>query len=186
MKHLTKEQKMKLIDLNNKKIPTYKLVKTSVAIRKTLNKQKTKEKLEYQKKNKIRLKKETKQRLEKFAKELNDNLPPSEKWFWKHYNKYEEKNDVKNQPWGYFIYDVLNHKFKYAIEIDGKSHDLKHQKKRDHAKNEWVLRHGYVMIRIQAYSLNCFKKAIKALEKLKGKRHLELSKSAVTNLFELN
>lgn len=80
-------------------------------------------KIRFTKHNKEIAKNNRKAKLTKFAIELNANLPRSEKWFWKHYQRFSVPKDIKNGPWGYYIFDIINHEYRYAIEVDGKSHE---------------------------------------------------------------
>jgi very-short-patch-repair endonuclease len=110
-----------------------------------------------------------KARLARFSIELNQSLPKSEVWFWKVYKQHQDKHDLKNGYWGPFIYDILNHKHKYAVEIDGSYHDSPVQKLRDEQKNEFARKQNYLLLRVKAYDLADAKSAIEFLLKYRNK-----------------
>lgn len=146
--------------------------KMSKQFKKKLREKKEEEAYKFYRKNKKELKKVRNRRLAKFANQLNQDLPPSEKWFWHHYKKHKHINDIANRPWGPFIYDVFNSTLKYVIEIDGESHNSDNQKQRDSAKNDFAIRNGFLILRIEAYSGIAFKRALSALNKYRyNKNH---------------
>lgn len=106
--------------------------------------------------------------LEMNAHLLNNNLPKSEVWFWKLFEPYKTEFDKPNIPIVRFIYDVVNFKLKYAIEIDGSSHDNFEQKAIDKQKNIVAKKSGFKMIRIKAYDQSSFDKALRIIKSIKG------------------
>jgi hypothetical protein len=65
-----------------------------------------------------------KNRIDRFALKLRMNTPKSELWFqefWKA-NGLEIPSDEYNVRWCRRIPDLVNHKYKYVIEIDGTIH----------------------------------------------------------------
>lgn len=117
--------------------------------------------------------------LAKFASDLNKKLPKSEEWFLQLYApfrcslefsrdkhnlnaRYNERlKDKFNEPFQGFIPDVINHAYRYIIEVDGSIHNLEHIKIKDRAKESLYKYTGYKVFRIKAYDLsswNNFKK----------------------------
>lgn len=96
--------------------------------------------------------------LEKRAKYLNIYMPPSERWFWQNWEErgFKHPNDKPNVPKKFYIFDVLNEKFKYAIEIDGSYHDIPAQIKRDNSKTLFLYKKGYKCFRIKAFDKQDF------------------------------
>lgn len=101
-----------------------------------------------------RRKKRSAKRKQKFADKLNENLPESEKWFWAEWERIGMKHgeDQANEILCGFIPDVLNHKYKYVIEVDGLIHIKKKIKKRDEIKNEVFSKNGFSVFRLEAYN----------------------------------
>lgn len=107
-------------------------------------------------------------RLRKLAEIQKDLSWASERWF---FDKYKETNnhmtsDRFNEPFGPWIPDVINHHYKYVIEIDGSIHRRKDVKKRDQRKNRWFADRGYSVIRISAFDNKSFKNGMKRLNKI--------------------
>jgi very-short-patch-repair endonuclease len=94
--------------------------------------------------------KERKKRLKEFALKLESNLPKSERWFRKLWetNNFRDAYDRYNHPWCRRIPDLVNHKYRYIIEIDGSYHDLESQKTIDAKKDRFF--------RIKAYNIQMF------------------------------
>lgn len=86
--------------------------------------------------------------------ELESCLPRSERWFrdfWES-NGLKDKDDEYNAVWCRRIPDLVNHKFKYVIEIDGSIHNKKHQKRVDAKKDRFYDNNKYQVFRVQAFS----------------------------------
>jgi very-short-patch-repair endonuclease len=83
---------------------------------------------------------------------LKKNLPRSERWFWKRWRQTEFYNefDMSNEPFLEFIPDVINHKYKYIIEVNGKAHENRAQIKRDIFKKALYKKNGYKVFSIKA------------------------------------
>lgn len=94
--------------------------------------------------------------LKRCSASLNSNLPPSERWFHKHWSAQglASDNDELNRPWLGSIPDVVNHKERYVIEVDGKSHDSIAQKEIDAKKDTKFTTNGYAVFRVRAYDIN--------------------------------
>ena len=98
------------------------------------------------------------------AAKLRKNKPKSEIWFM---NKLKEvcfpnvlpigkSNQVFNNR---YIPDILNHKLKFIVEIDGSVHNLESVKEKDSKKNTYYMRRHYQVIRVRAYDDESFFKA---------------------------
>jgi very-short-patch-repair endonuclease len=111
-------------------------------------------------------KEERKKSLLEFASKLARNLPKSEKWFFEAFKKSgfprlnsNNQRRVKALRIGKsnkvfqnkYIPDLVNHKLKYIIEIDGSVHQLEEVKRKDERKTRYYMKRGYTVIRIQAY-----------------------------------
>lgn len=94
------------------------------------------------------------------AKRLESNLPKSEQWFRALWRKdgMELPSDKYNQPWCRRIPDLVNHSFKYVIEIDGSIHESKEQKKVDASKDRFYEASGYLIVRVKAYDMESYSK----------------------------
>lgn len=90
----------------------------------------------------------------KYAQSLNRNMPASEVWFWRKWSELglQHEDDKPNVVVGTKIVDVLNLHFKYAIEIDGSYHDRPEQKIKDAKKDIQIIRAGFYVVRVRAYS----------------------------------
>jgi very-short-patch-repair endonuclease len=106
-----------------------------------------------------------KQKLFNTAKELRTNLPRSEVWFHEIYKNHKHNADLYNVVFKGFIPDVINHVFKYIIEIDGSSHDTPERQIKDKNRDKHFLSLGYVTYRIQAYNQGGFDKAMQLVVK---------------------
>lgn len=84
--------------------------------------------------------------LKHFARKLNENLPKSEQWFNAHWPRlpYERSN----VPFGFYIPDIINRKWKYIIEVDGSFHTRADQIKRDAKKDAFYKMNGYAVYRV--------------------------------------
>lgn len=87
------------------------------------------------------------------SKELNENLPESERWFWREWKQsgLEHKDDLPNAVLHKYIPDVMNNTFKYVIEIDGDSHENNRSKNRDTKKDRFYKKRGFTVFRLKAY-----------------------------------
>ena len=124
--------------------------------------------------------------LKRRGKELNSNLPRSERWFNKLYVTYKVSSDEFNKPKHTFIPDVINETYKYIIEVDGSIHDTEEVKLKDQKKNEVFTRYGYTVIRVKAYSQVSFKDAMNTVIKLRGPHYSPakiLSKAEIKKLY---
>lgn len=102
-----------------------------------------------------------KSRLIKFAKALEINLPKSEQWFRSLYTP--RRGDLFNEPYGFYIPDVINKRDLYIIEIDGSIHDLDEVKYKDFKKEQYYKSMYYKVFRVKAYDLKSFETFLKDL-----------------------
>lgn len=102
-------------------------------------------------------------KLSEFALGLEINTPKSEIWFYNLYKK--SPNDKFNCPFGPYIPDVINHFFKYVIEIDGSIHDRNDIKAKDKIKENFYRSKGYEVYRIKAFNLASFNEAMEKLSR---------------------
>ena len=66
----------------------------------------------------------------RFAEQLRTKITPSEKELWEFLKQKPHGYKFRRQhPFSKYILDFYCHKIKLAIEIDGKYHDLREQKK---------------------------------------------------------
>lgn len=116
--------------------------------------------------------------LRKRANILKYKQYPSDVWLYKQFYKYLDKNDLFNEPIGFYIADLINHKFKYVIECDGISHNTKIRKKKDNRKDRFLIKNGYVVFRVKHNDLNGLLLIIdkilniRKLYHIKNRRHL--------------
>ena len=136
-----------------------------------------------------KLSKKRKKKLEKqlssYCKKFLKKQPKAEKWFWKLWKELEvyDKNDYSNLPFGFFIPDVINHKYKYIIEIDEEFHRTdKQQIKRDHIKDYFYEKQGFTSFRIIAYDQNSFNEVKNGIEKLRIEYELNFIKKQVVEV----
>lgn len=130
------------------------------------------EKKQEKKSNKFKSHKRIRQDVVKrLARELNENLPRSEKWFQKLWAEHKHHNDVYNYAYkGIYIPDVINKQYKYIIEIDGSIHDKHQQKKKDLKRDQYFEKEGYITFRITAYDRIQFDKLVKAIVEYRNKQ----------------
>lgn len=102
------------------------------------------------------------------ARNLNENPPKSEVWFWSLYEDYASEKDERNSPFLGKIPDILNKKFKYILEIDGSFHESEEQKQKDRLKDKLFSQNGYVVIRVEAFNLESFNQALRKVKILRG------------------
>jgi very-short-patch-repair endonuclease len=88
--------------------------------------------------------------LKQYAKELNANLPNSERWFLEHYTPHPK--DRFNRPFGPYIPDIINKQYRYIIEIDGSIHDAPQVKLRDVIKTKYYQDNFFKVFRVKAYN----------------------------------
>lgn len=95
---------------------------------------------------------------ELFAKNLRENLPKSEIWFWEEWDKAGMRDcaDLSNEIVNGFIPDVVNRRFNYIIEIDGDIHNRSKVKRRDFYKNKVFEKNGYNVFRVEAFNYDHF------------------------------
>lgn len=93
-----------------------------------------------------------------YAADLRNNLPESEKWFWREWEAagMKDPDDKCNEVFARFIPDVVNEKFKYVIEVDGSIHQKKEVKKRDEKKDKAFSSRGFEVFRVEAYDYEQF------------------------------
>lgn len=108
--------------------------------------------------------------IEEKAKELNKELPRSEKWFREKIKDewfYRKMGFEFNKPmFGRFIYDLFSTKYRLCIEVDGSAHDNPTQQQKDAFKTELTISKGFSIIRVQAYNDESYAAAIRLIEKL--------------------
>ena len=87
------------------------------------------------------------------AKELQQNTPKSEQWFQREWKRLEMEHeaDQYNTVFERFIPDVVNHVYRYAIEVDGSIHNRKDVRRNDLRKNGFFQRKGYELFRLKAF-----------------------------------
>ncbi len=118
------------------------------------------------------------------AKELNNNLPKSEVWFWEQWDKLGMLCDKerRNKPFAGFIPDVICRDYRYIIEIDGSYHDRPDQIKRDEEKNKVFNSFGYRVFRLKPYNekeLLSLSVEIKAIRELGSKRKVRRTAESI-------
>lgn len=128
----------------------------------------------YPKKRKKNFKRSSKKsRIERFAEKLEKNLCASEKWFrakWVGLFEQDELNifnDSYNRVLGNRIPDLINHGYKYIIEIDGSIHDLPSVKYKDALKDFYYRQRGYKVFRVKAYDEASFEAALQAVTEIR-------------------
>lgn len=102
--------------------------------------------------------------IKEFANTLE--LANSEKWFTANYKR--DEWDKLNSPFGRYIPDILNPKYKYIIEIDGSIHNLEGVKAKDKLKNSYYENEGYRYIRVKAYDKVSLERCLVILNELRG------------------
>ena len=114
-------------------------------------------------------KKEWKEQIKKFASNLETNIPKSEQWFRSLYEKhYKCDSDIYNAVfYSTYISDVLNHKYRYIIEIDGDIHNELFQMKKDVKKDIFYRNKKYKCFRIKAYNIDQYINVLKEIQKIR-------------------
>lgn len=107
-------------------------------------------------------------RLQILANTLNDKLPRSERWFQRLWSAHQHLFDLYNKPYGPYIPDVINLKYRYVIEIDGNIHDLPSIKLKDELKDYYFKKRGFTVFRIKAYDLKQFEETLKLVEQIRA------------------
>lgn len=104
------------------------------------------------------------------AKQLNDNLPASEKWFHEKFRNTEQNkimNFKSNQIFrSLYICDLISIKYKTIIEIDGSFHELPQQKLKDEIKDRKYLEAKFNIIRVKYEDEFSFDACLKKLTKI--------------------
>lgn len=77
------------------------------------------------------------------------------------------KSDKSNVTFMGFIPDVINHRYRYIIEIDGSYHLKPEQAQRDKLKDDVFRRSGYKVFRLKAYSDACFQHLVQNVKRLR-------------------
>ena len=84
----------------------------------------------------------------RFAEQLRAKMTPAEKVLWEFLKQKPHGFKFRRQhPFSKYILDFYCHKIKLAIEIDGKYHDLRQQKKLDEIRTTEINRLGLTEIR---------------------------------------
>lgn len=120
--------------------------------------------------------------ISKFAKDLRNNPPASEIWFydrarhhgfifWENEGLMRGWDDKLNKPlYGIYIPDFYNLKCKFVVEIDGSIHDLAKQKEKDRKKDAAYARWGFEVFRIPAYDEGKLVSVIDSIERIRVRR----------------
>lgn len=130
----------------------------------TINYSKNSKKLRARKKKeRLKTRKIVENKLKQFDK--TKPLPKSELWFRSLYDEHFKcETDLYNETFmGKYLPDVVNHHFKYIIEVDGSVHDLIEVKARDFNKTKFYKKHHYKVYRLKAYSIPQYINLIKSL-----------------------
>lgn len=108
-------------------------------------------------------------RLEAFAREIEEQLPASERWFREFWlsNGLLDDEDRFNEPFGKRIPDLVNHKFKYVIEIDGAIHNSPRQMRIDASKDRFYDSKGYSVLRVRAFNMSDLLGCVEVVERLR-------------------
>lgn len=108
-------------------------------------------------------------RLVAFAREIEKQLPASERWFREFWlsNGLLDDDDRFNEPFGKRIPDLINHKFKYVIEIDGTIHNTPRQTKIDASKDRFYESKGYSVLRVRAFMVSDLLGCVEVVERLR-------------------
>ena len=106
--------------------------------------------------------------LEQQASKLNMSTPRSELWFYRMVEKTIGWNvfDRLNMPFHGLIPDIINHRYKYIVEVDGSIHSS--LRERDRWKDEQYSALGYRVIRIAYGSIVQAKLALAELKALRS------------------
>jgi tetratricopeptide (TPR) repeat protein len=108
----------------------------------------------------------------KMAEQLNKTPPASEVWFHKKFNEEKIKRiygcykkgkfiDMCNEPFfDYYIPDIVNHGYRYIIEVDGEIHNNLKQAYKDLAKDQYYRKRHYRVFRVKAHDDESYNKFI--------------------------
>ena len=109
-------------------------------------------------------------RMAVFAAALERNLPRSEKWFREFWEGegLKDTDDRYNAVWCRRIPDLVNHKFRYVIEIDGNYHSKKSQKETDAKKDRFYRTMKYDLFRVVAFKESQLVALAECVERLRG------------------
>ena len=136
-------------------------------------------------KAKIDLKKQRffeEERAHQRARDLRIAPPKSEQWFWKHYREHAHPMDCRNIVFCKFIPDVVNHYYKYVIEVDGSIHNNKEQKHRDFLKDRVFQSQGYVVIRVKDNDYEDLKKCIDQVKTIRNAQLTTINEASETRV----
>lgn len=107
------------------------------------------------------------------SKELNDNLPKSEVWFYdkfKHTDQFKEMNFRRNQIFrSLYICDLFSLKYRTVIEVDGSYHERPDQIEKDIQKDNNIKRYHFNLIRVKAFDDDSFLNCLNELNKIISK-----------------
>ena len=81
------------------------------------------------------------------ARELRQEMTPQERRLWRHLRR-KQLHGLKfrrQHPVGRFVLDFYCHRNQLVVELDGGVHY--HQKEYDDARTEWLIQHGFTVIR---------------------------------------
>jgi very-short-patch-repair endonuclease len=109
-------------------------------------------------------------RIHELGRSLNNDLPRSEKWFqrfWKD-NGLEDAGDRYNEPFRGLIPDIINHQYKYIIEVDGGIHRRTKQARLDAKKNKIYLASGYQLFRLPAFNEEQIHNLAECIERIRS------------------
>lgn len=109
---------------------------------------------------------------QKLAIKLRNDMPWSERWFWLQWRRADmcHTGDKSNEVFRGFIPDVINHKFKYIIEIDGSIHNTQQQQEIDQLKNHVFRKAGYKVFRLKPFNNPLFWNLVRKIEELKNQQ----------------
>lgn len=102
------------------------------------------------------------------AAELERNLPKSEQWFRSLYTQHKHEKDEYNRPFKGKIPDIINHQFKYIVEVDGSIHDTAKQIIIDRNKDIIFKKAGYQVFRVIAYDQFSFNECLSEIKQIRG------------------
>lgn len=110
-------------------------------------------------------------RKKRFAEKLNLNPAQSERWFFCEWVRVGMAldGDLANSVFCGYIPDVVNHDFKYIIEVDGSIHRLPHVKQKDAWKDKVFGNAGYEVFRLKAFNEQQFEILCDEVSKLRDR-----------------
>lgn len=113
------------------------------------------------------------QNLHRMANIMRQAPWPSEIWFNKLYEPFRHNKDSFQEVFNGYVADIINHDFKYCIEIDGSIHDKQEVKTRDAKKDQALNYYGYQVFRVRHNDYLQFRNVINELAKI---REIDLTK----------